>query len=73
LASYPAHRPAALLVTHDVEEAVLLADRILVLREGVISLDLTVDLPRPRLRGDECFPALRSQLLAELGVDETAA
>ncbi len=67
------HRPATLLVTHDVDEAVLLADRVLVLTEGVLSLNLTIDLSRPRRRGDERFPALRSLLLAELGVDETAA
>ena len=67
------HRPATLLVTHDVDEAVLLADRVLVLTEGVLSLNLTIDLPRPRRRGDERFPALRSLLLAELGVNETAA
>jgi sulfonate transport system ATP-binding protein len=67
------HRPATLLVTHDVDEAVLLADRILVLTDGALSLNLAIDLPRPRRRGDQRFPALRSQLLAELGVDETAA
>jgi sulfonate transport system ATP-binding protein len=67
------HKPATLLVTHDVDEAVLLADRVLVLTDGLLSLSLTIDLPRPRRRGDERFPSLRSRLLAELGVDETAA
>lgn len=62
------HRPGVLLVTHDVEEAVLLADRILVLRDGRISLDERVDLPRPRRIGGETFDALRDRLLAELGV-----
>jgi sulfonate transport system ATP-binding protein len=66
------HSPAVLLVTHDVDEAVVLADRVLVLTEGVISLDVPVDLPSPRLRGDSRFVALRSRLLRELGVDETA-
>jgi sulfonate transport system ATP-binding protein len=66
------HRPAVLLVTHDVDEAVLLADRVLVLTDGVISLDEPVDLPSPRLRRDAGFIALRSRLLAELGVDEAA-
>ena len=42
----------AVLVTHDVAEAVALADRILVLEEGRIALDLAVDAPRPRRRGD---------------------
>lgn len=66
------HQPAVLLVTHDVDEAVVLADRVLVLTDGVISLDVPVDLPSPRLRGDSRFIALRSRLLRELGVDETA-
>jgi sulfonate transport system ATP-binding protein len=62
------HRPAVLLVTHDVEEALLLADRVLVLRDGTVSLDEPVDLPRPRRIGGERFDALRVRLLAELGV-----
>jgi sulfonate transport system ATP-binding protein len=64
------HRPAVLLVTHDVDEAVLLADRVVVLVDGAISLDQPVALPRPRRRGDIDFVALRTRLLAELGVDE---
>jgi sulfonate transport system ATP-binding protein len=66
------HSPSVLLVTHDVDEAVLLADRILVLTDGVISLDTSVDLPAQRSRGDSRFVALRSRLLRELGVDEDA-
>jgi len=66
------YTPAVLLVTHDVDEALLLADRVLVLTEGVISLDVPVDVPAPRLRGDRQFISLRSRLLAELGVDEAA-
>ena len=60
---------AVLLVTHDVEEALLLADRALVMRDGVIAYDTPVDLPRPRQAGDPGFTALRTRLLAELGVD----
>lgn len=66
------HHPAVLLVTHDVDEALLLADRVLVLTDGVISLDVPVDAPIPRFRGDQAFIDLRSRLLAELGVDEAA-
>jgi len=42
------HRFTTILITHDVAEAVALADRVLVLRDGQIVLDLPVDLPRPR-------------------------
>jgi sulfonate transport system ATP-binding protein len=67
------HRPGVLLVTHDVEEAVLLADRVLVLREGRICLDVAIRLPRPRRIGGPSFDALRDRLLAELGVHRQAA
>ena len=66
------YTPAVLLVTHDVDEALLLADRVLVLADGRISLDVPVELPSPRLRGDHSFISLRSRLLTELGVDEAA-
>jgi sulfonate transport system ATP-binding protein len=64
------HRPAVLLVTHDVDEAILLADRVTVLVDGRISLDIDVDIERPRSRGDARFVELRERLLRELGVDE---
>jgi sulfonate transport system ATP-binding protein len=66
-----AHGPATLLVTHDVEEAILLADRILVLQEGRIGFDTRVPLPLPRRAGGEAFDALRDRLLAELGVPQS--
>ena len=66
------HNPAVLLVTHDVDEAVLLADRVLVLTDGLISLDVPVDLAGPRRKADSGFLALRERLLNELGVDEIA-
>jgi sulfonate transport system ATP-binding protein len=62
------HHPAVLIVTHDVEEAILLADRILVLKSGRISLDTAVALDRPRVMGGPGFDQLRLRLLAELGV-----
>ncbi|MEU6726429.1 ABC transporter ATP-binding protein [Nonomuraea wenchangensis] len=63
------HRPAVVLVTHDVEEAILLADRIAVLREGAFVTDVRVGLDRPRDRTDPGFVDLRRRLLADLGVD----
>ncbi|MFE6515903.1 hypothetical protein [Streptomyces sp. NPDC057748] len=59
---------AVLLVTHDVDEALLLADRALVMRDGAIAYDTPVGLDRPRSASDAGFAALRSRLLAELGV-----
>ena len=63
------HRPAVLLVTHDVDEAVLLADRVLVLEDGRIGLDLPIALEAPRARTDPAFGHYRKALLAALGVD----
>jgi len=65
-----AHAPAVLLVTHDVDEALLLADRSVVMADGKIAADIPIPLARPRRHGDPGFIALRSRLLAELGVDE---
>jgi NitT/TauT family transport system ATP-binding protein len=64
------YRPGVLLVTHDVDEAVLLADRILVLTEGRMSLDLPVDLPSAGRRHTPEFTELRTRLLTELGVED---
>ncbi|MFC8624893.1 ABC transporter ATP-binding protein [Streptomyces anulatus] len=60
---------AVLLVTHDVDEALLLADRALVMREGRIAYDTPVALDRPRGVGSPGFADLRSRLLTELGVE----
>lgn len=62
------HRPAVLLVTHDVDEAVTLADRVLVLEDGQFVEDLEIDLPGIRDHGDPRFGAIRRNLLARLGV-----
>ncbi len=56
----------ALLVTHDVAEAVTLADRVLVIEAGRIALDLAVDLPRPRERGAPEVAALEGRILRDL-------
>jgi sulfonate transport system ATP-binding protein len=62
------HQPAVLLVTHDVDEALALADRVLVLGNGRISYSATVDVARPRDRNHPELTALRLRLLSELGV-----
>jgi sulfonate transport system ATP-binding protein len=64
------HAPTTLLVTHDVDEAVLLADRALVLADGRIQADLQIDLPRPRRHAHPNFAAIRARLLTELGVEQ---
>lgn len=62
------HRPTVLLVTHDVDEALVLADRVLVMDDGRIVLDRRVDLPHPRGKSAAEFEALRIELLEALGV-----
>ncbi len=62
------HQPAVLLVTHDVDEALQLADRIVVLTDGRISLDIDIELPEPRSAGSPEAGELRRRLLSELGV-----
>ena len=64
------HRPAVLLVTHDVDEAIVLADRVIVLDDGVVSSDLRIELPGSRSQADPAFAALRTRLLSELGVED---
>ena len=56
----------ALFVTHDVSEAVALADRVVVLDGGRIALDITVPQDRPRIRGSEDLAALERQLLGAI-------
>lgn len=63
---WQAQKFTAVLVTHDVSEAVALADRILLIENGVIGLDLTVDLPRPRSRGSAQYAAIEQQVLARV-------
>ncbi|QLF94700.1 ABC transporter ATP-binding protein [Pseudomonas sp. ABC1] len=65
-----AHTPAVLLVTHDVDEAILLADRIIVLQHGHIAEEIRIELERPRANGDAGFNAIRLRLLALLGVEK---
>jgi sulfonate transport system ATP-binding protein len=60
------HRFTALLVTHDVQEAVALADRILLIEEGHIALDLPVPLARPRERASAGFASLEDRVLRQV-------
>ncbi|MCV7289813.1 ABC transporter ATP-binding protein [Mycolicibacterium wolinskyi] len=63
------HQVGVLLVTHDIEEAVLLADRIVVLGKGLVQADLAVDLPRPRDVTSPAFNAIKRQVLDSLGTN----
>jgi sulfonate transport system ATP-binding protein len=63
-----AHRPAVLLVTHDVDEAIRLADRVAVLHEGRLITDVPVGAERPRDPAGTALAGLRRRLLADLGV-----
>ena len=56
----------ALLVTHDVAEAVALADRVMLIEDGRIALDVAVDLARPRRRGSAELAALEGAILSHL-------
>lgn len=57
------HGFTVLLVTHDVSEAVAMADRVLLIEEGKIGLDLTVDIPRPRRVGSARLAELEAAVL----------
>ena len=53
----------ALLVTHDVQEAVALADRVILIEDGAIALDERIELARPRSRGDAAFAEIEKRIL----------
>jgi sulfonate transport system ATP-binding protein len=63
-----APRPTLVVVTHDVDEAIILADRVVVMEPnpGRIAATLNVDLPRPRSRTDAAFDGLRHEVLSAL-------
>jgi sulfonate transport system ATP-binding protein len=67
------HHPATLLVTHDVDEAITLADRVVVLSHGRVSLERVVELGEDRDPSSREFGRLRRQLLDALGVRRARA
>jgi sulfonate transport system ATP-binding protein len=56
----------ALLVTHDVQEAVALADRVILIEDGSIALDARIALPRPRSRGNPAFARYEESILSRV-------
>ncbi|QLK60656.1 aliphatic sulfonates ABC transporter ATP-binding protein [Enterobacteriaceae bacterium Kacie_13] len=57
------HDFTVLLVTHDVSEAVTVADRVILIDQGQIGMDLTVDLPRPRRKSSARLAELEAEVL----------
>ncbi|WP_395107902.1 ABC transporter ATP-binding protein [Actinomadura sp. SCN-SB] len=66
------HRPAVVLVTHDVDEAVRLADRVAVLRDGAFAVTRDIGLDRPRDRDAPAAAEYRRSFLSHLGVVPSA-
>jgi sulfonate transport system ATP-binding protein len=64
-------RFTALLVTHDVMEALTLADRVVMIEAGSITLDIEIDLPRPRRRGSVDLALLEERILSRLLQEES--
>jgi len=65
------HRPAVLMVTHDVDEAIELAERVLVLEQGRIIANIEIKLPPDNIHLGDRFAAYRTQLLELLGVEDS--
>ena len=57
------HGFTVLLVTHDVSEAVATADRVILIEDGQVGLDLQIDLPRPRNKGSARLASLEAEVL----------
>lgn len=61
---------SAFLITHDVDEAVTLADRIILIEDGRVTMDQRISLPRPRKRKDPEFLTLAEEILERVMGDE---
>ncbi|HEY9880620.1 MAG TPA: ATP-binding cassette domain-containing protein [Leptolyngbyaceae cyanobacterium] len=61
------------LITHDVDEAVMLADRVLLIEHGQITLDMPVPLPHPRQRKSQAFITLAEDILERVMGDQTGS
>ena len=59
----------AVLVTHDVTEALMLGDRVVLIEDGIVKLEVEVPLPRPRRRGSPQIAALEERILRNLFAD----
>jgi sulfonate transport system ATP-binding protein len=64
---WEAEKTTMILVTHDIDEAIYLGDRVIVMSErpGTIKRDIPVNLPRPRNRSDYDFVQVRKQIYSE--------
>ncbi len=72
LSIWEKEKTTMIMVTHDIEEALYLGDRIIVMsdRPGSVKREVTVDLPRPRDRSDAKFMQLRKEIFREFHVEE---
>jgi ABC-type nitrate/sulfonate/bicarbonate transport system ATPase subunit len=72
---WQSRRVTMILVTHDVEEAIYLSDRVLVMqpRPGRVTREIALDLPRPRDRASPVFIELRQQILRDMGALDARA
>lgn len=71
LAIWEKEKTTMIMVTHDIEEAVYLGDRVVVMSErpGTVKKELAVNLPRPRSRSDAAFLRLRKEICREFHED----
>ena len=75
VALWEADRKTVLLVTHSIDEAILLGDRVVVMtdRPGRVKAEFAVDLPRPRTPADPRFGELRAEIWELLRAEARAA